>query len=125
MKQFRVISLVLGLAAALSQGCGGDSTDKGPGGGTGATAAMGSGGGTSSGPASCTSTRCMMDPDYSRSQAYCDGIERICGAESKAEVACALANDTCKADGNQDYAKVQAACGMQIDALAACLKAHQ
>lgn len=124
MKLSRMFTLVLGLAAALSQGCGSDASSSG--GGSGGAGAMGSGGASSGAPSSCTPTKCTKDPDYSMfPQPYCDAIAASkCGAQNKAMVDCSLAHDSCLPDGNQDFAKVEAACQSQFAALDACSSAN-
>src|SRR5882672_5316812 len=75
MKLSRRYSLVLGLAAALSQGCGGDSAGTGPGGNN--TGGSGSGGSGNAAPGSCTPTKCTGDPQYSVwTQDACDAAEK-------------------------------------------------
>ena len=126
MKLSRAFSIGLGLVALLSQACGSDSSPKGPGGGGDMSAGSTGGGSSSGGPSTCTSTRCKNDFNYTiYPQAYCDAFDKtMCAAQMKAEVACALANEgPCTADGMQDYAKVQAACQKEIDALTTCSKA--
>lgn len=113
---------MVGLAAALvMQGCGGDS---GPGTSNQNAGQTGAGGGASSkgGPSSCTPTRCPKDVEYTvYSQQYCDDAEKgPCGAELKAKVQCALANETCTADGIQDRSKVDEVCKAELDAFDKC-----
>lgn len=112
----------LGLAAALlASACGGDSGSNTS---NQSSSQTGSGGSTSSsgGPSSCTPTRCPNDAQYNLfSQEFCDAEDKgPCAAQDKAHVQCALANETCTADGIQDRAKVQAACKAEIDAWQMC-----
>ena len=133
MKLSRTFSVVLGLAAALSQGCGGDSSS-GPSGGSG-----GSGGGdpgnsnTASGPSSCSPTHCTNDPQYSVfSEDYCalmkmdaDGKDAQCGKEFLAKNTCSLAHDKCNASNGQDYDVVMAACMAEFTAWQNCVAMHK
>jgi hypothetical protein len=121
MKFSRRYSLVLGLAAALAQGCGGDSTGTGPGGNN--NGGSGSGGsGTAAGLSSCNPTKCTGDPQYNiYSQAACDAAEKAaCGAEFKAKNECSLANDKCNSTNGQDHSAVKAACAKEFDAWEKC-----
>jgi hypothetical protein len=68
MKLSRMFTLVLGLTAALSQGCGSDSNGNSNGSGSG-------GSGNASGMTSCDYTKCTGDPSYGLfSQEACDAL---------------------------------------------------
>ena len=120
MKFSRRYSLVLGLAAALAQGCGGDSTGT-PGGGNN-NGGSGSGGSGNTALSSCNPTNCMNDAQYNiYSQAACDTAEAgKCGAAFKAKNACSIKNDKCNPNGGQDHSAVKAACAAEFDAWEKC-----
>jgi len=124
MKLSRKYSLVLGLAAVLSQACGGDTSPTGGGGGnSGSPGATGAGGSQSAaGTSTCTPTKCAADPQFkAHSQAYCDAFEAgPCGAEFKAQYTCSLAHDKCNSSNSQDYDVVRAACMAEFAALDKC-----
>jgi hypothetical protein len=120
MKFSRRYSLVLGLAAALAQGCGGDSTGTEPGANN--NGGAGSGGSGSAGPSSCAPTKCTGDPQYGIfTEDFCKTLDTTkCGAETKAKNACSLMNDKCNSANSQDHSAVKAACATEFDAWEKC-----
>ena len=86
MKLSGMFTLVLGLAAALSQGCGSDSNGNSDGTGSG-------GSGNANGMTSCDYTKCTGDPSYGLfSQEACDALMKApCAAEYAAKNKCSLA----------------------------------